>query len=53
MIFKVIAQEVLNIRVIAQELLNNIIYDKIIKVIVQEVLNKDGISVIVQEVQLS
>ena len=36
-----------------QELLKNIIYDKIIKVIAQEVLNKDGISVIAQEVQLS
>ena len=32
-----------------QELLNTIIYTKIINVIVQEVLNKDGISVIVQE----
>ena len=36
-----------------QELLNNIIYNIIIKVIVQEVLNKDGISVIVQEEQLN
>ena len=34
-----------------QELLNNIIYNKTITVIVQEVLNKDGISVIVQEEQ--
>ena len=40
-------------KVIAQEVLNNIIYDKIIKVIAQEILNKDGISVITQEVQLS
>ena len=45
-------QEVLIIRVIAQELLKNINYNKIIKVIAQEVLNEDGISVIVQEVQL-
>ena len=36
-----------------QELLNNIIYNIIIKVIAQEVLNKDGIGVIVQEEQLS
>ena len=36
-----------------QELLNNIIYNKIINVTAQEVLNKDGISVIVQEEQLS
>ena len=36
-----------------QELLKSIIYNKIIKVVVQEVLNKDGISVVVQEVQLS
>ena len=36
-----------------QELLNNIIYNIIIKVIVQEVLNKDGIGVIVQEGQFS
>ena len=36
-----------------QELLKNIIYNKIIKVIAQEVLNKDGISVIAQEVQLN
>ena len=34
-----------------QELLNNIVYNKIINVIAQEVLNKDGISVIVQEEQ--
>ena len=46
-------QEVLIIRVIVHELLKNIIYNKIIKVIAQEVLNEDGISVIVQEVQLS
>ena len=46
-------QEVLFIRVIVQEFLKNIIYNKIIKVIVQEVLNKDGISVIAQEVQLN
>ena len=36
-----------------QELLNNIIYNIIIKVIAQEVLNKDGIGVIVQEEQLT
>ena len=36
-----------------QELLNNIIYNIIIRVIAQEVLKKDGISVIVQEGQLS
>ena len=35
-------QEVLIIRVIAQELLKNIIYNKMIMVIVQEVLNEDG-----------
>ena len=46
-------QEVLIIRVVVQKLLKNIIYNKIIKVIVQEVLNKDGIRVIAQEVQLS
>ena len=34
-----------------QELLKNIIYTKIIKVIVQEVLNNDGISVVAQEEQ--
>ena len=34
-----------------QELLNNIIYNKIINVIAQEVQNKDGISVIAQEEQ--
>ena len=36
-----------------QELLKNIIYNKIIKVIAQEVLIEDGISVIAQEVQLT
>ena len=36
-----------------QELQKNIIYNKIIKVIAQEVLNKDRISVIAQEVQLN
>ena len=45
-------QEVLIIRVIAQGLLKIIIYNKIIKVIAQEVLNKVGISVVAQEVQL-
>ena len=34
-----------------QELQNNIIYNKIINAIAQEVLNKDGISVIAQEEQ--
>ena len=46
-------QEVLIIRVIAQELLKTIMYTQMIKVIVQEVLIKEGISVIEQEVQLS
>ena len=36
-----------------QELLNNIIYNIIVKVIAQEVLKKDGISVKAQEGQLS
>ena len=43
-------QEVLNIGVIAQELLKNIMYNKILKVIVQVVLKN---SCIVQEVHLS
>ena len=46
-------QEVLIMRVIVQELLNNIIINNIIKVIAQEVLEKDELSVIVQEVQLN
>ena len=46
-------QEVLIMRVIAQELLNNIIINNIIKVIAQEILKKDELSVIVQEVQLN
>ena len=49
----VIVQEVLIMRVIAQELLNNIMLNNIIKVIAQEVLKKDELSVIVQEVQLN
>ena len=36
-----------------QELLKNIIITKIFKVIAQEVLHKDGISIIAQEEQLS
>ena len=40
-------------RVIVQELLNNNNYNILVVVIVQEVLNKDGISVIAQEDQLS
>ena len=43
-------QEVLKIGVIVQELLKNIMYNKILKVIVQEVLNNSSIA---QEVQLN
>ena len=49
----VIVQEVLIMRVIAHELLNNIMFNNIIKVIAQEVLKKDELSVIAQEVQLN
>ena len=42
-------QEVLIIRFIVQELLKNIKYNKIIKVIVQEVLIEDGICVIMHK----
>ena len=46
-------QEVLIVRVYSARITKSIIITKIIKVIAQEVLNKDGISIIVQEEQLS
>ena len=46
-------QEVLIMRVIVQELVNDNNYNILVKIIAQEVLNKDEISVIAQEDQLS
>ena len=46
-------QEVLIMRVIAQELLNNIMFNNIIKVNAQEVLKKNELVIIAQEVQLN